>query len=160
MSVPGERRLRITGLHHVTLICSRLDHTVAFYRDLLGMRVVKQTLNPDDPNARHLFFGDASGRPGTLVTCMEYPQMERGKVGTGSTHHLALSVESAEELEAWRDYLRSRGVTCTDVLDRTYFSSLYLRDPDGHIIEIATAGPGFTVDESEAELGTRTITPG
>ena len=50
---------------------------------------------------------------------------------------------SAEEQDAWRDYLRDRGVECSDVLDRGAFRSLYLRDPDGHIVEIATRGPGF-----------------
>ena len=153
------RRLRIAGLHHVTVICSRLDATVAFYRDLLGLRVVKQTLNHDDQNARHFFFGDADGRPGTLVTFMEYPQMEPGTVGVGSTHHFALGVESVEELEGWRQYLVSRGIPCTEVLDRTYFKSIYVRDPDGHIVEIATLGPGVTVDESAEELGGRMIRP-
>jgi glyoxylase I family protein len=153
------RRLRISGLHHVTLICRHLDRTVSFYRDLLGMRVVKQTVNFDDPSARHFFFGDAEGRVGTLLSCMEYPQMEPGKVGAGSTHHFALCVESHEELAAWRDYLMSQGVACTEVMDRTYFKSIYLRDPDGHIIEIATRGPGFTVDEPSEELGGRMIVP-
>jgi glyoxalase family protein len=157
---PEARRLQITGLHHITVICSRLDQTVAFYRDLLGMRVVKQTRNQDDPNARHFFFGDATGSPGTVVSCFEYPQMEPGKVGIGSTHHFALGVGSLEELEEWRRYLTSRGVSCTEVLDRTYFHSLYVRDPDGHIVEIATTGPGFTADESPEELGSRMIEPG
>lgn len=157
---PSEpRRLRITGLHHITVICSRLDQTVAFYRDLLGMRVVKQTMNQDDPNARHFYFGDAEGRPGTIVSCFEYPQMEPGTVGVGSTHHFALRVESLEELEGWREYLVARSVACTEVLDRTYFHSIYVRDPDGHIVEIATAGPGFAVDEDPAELGSRMIAP-
>ena len=69
--------------------------------------------------------------------------MPEGIVGKGSTHHFALRVDSEEEQEAWRDYLRSHGVECTDVLDRGTFRSIYLRDPDGHIIEIATRGPGF-----------------
>ena len=69
--------------------------------------------------------------------------MPPGTVGTGSTHHLAFAVESAEELEAWRDYLRAHGVESTDVFDRGSFRSIYLRDPDGHIVEIATRGPGF-----------------
>jgi glyoxylase I family protein len=141
------RRLRLTGIHHVTVLCKDMRRTVGFYRNLLGMRVVKHTVSHDDPNARHLFFGDAEGRPGTLVTCLEYPQLEAGKVGLGSTHHFALAVESAEELEAWRAYLSSRGVPCSEVLDRTYFKSIYFRDPDGHIIELATRGPGLTVDE-------------
>ena len=83
------------------------------------MRLVKQTVNDDDRNARHLIFGDAEGRPGTLVTCLEYPDLDEGTVGRGSTHHFALAVESDEELTAWRDYLESRGIAATEVMDRT-----------------------------------------
>ena len=140
---PSQRRMALTGLHHVTLICRDLDRTTAFYRDLLGLTLVSAATNDDDPDARHFWFGDSAARPGTLVSFLEYPTMPQGTVGTGSTHHLAFAVESGEEQEAWRDYLRSHGVECTDVLDREQFLSLYLRDPDGHIIEIATRGPGF-----------------
>ena len=153
----NERRLRIAGLHHVTLICADVERSVGFYRNLLGMRVVKQTVNEDDRSARHLFFGDEHGRPGTLITCLEYAELDEGVVGRGSTHHFALSVESEEELDAWRDYLRGRGVPCTDVMDRTYFKSLYLRDPDGHLLELATFGPGLTADEPLDELGRRPV---
>ena len=151
------RRLRIAGLHHVTVICQDVARSVDFYRNLLGMRLVKQTVNSDDRGARHLFFGDEEGRPGTLITCLEYPQLEPGKVGSGSTHHFALAVESDEELSAWREYLTSRGVACTEVMDRTYFKSIYLRDPDGHIVELATLGPGMTADEPVDELGRTAI---
>jgi catechol 2,3-dioxygenase-like lactoylglutathione lyase family enzyme len=151
------RRLRISGLHHLTVICSDLERSVDFYRNLLGMRVVKQTVNSDDRGARHLFFGDEEGRPGTLITCLEYPQLEEGKVGRGSTHHFAFAVETEEELSAWRDYLISRRVPCTEVMDRTYFKSVYLRDPDGHIVELATVGPGVTADEPLEELGRRRV---
>ena len=153
----NERRLRIAGLHHVTLICADVERSVRFYRNLLGMRVVKQTVNEDDRSARHLFFGDEQGTPGTLITCLEYAELDEGAVGRGSTHHVALSVESEEELDAWRDYLRGRGVPCTDVMDRTYFKSLYLRDPDGHLLELATLGPGLTADEPLEELGRRPV---
>ncbi|MBA2566190.1 MAG: VOC family protein [Thermoleophilaceae bacterium] len=153
------RRLRIAGLHHVTLICSSVDRAADFYRGILGMRLVKQTSNHDDPGARHFYFGDEAGSPGTVVSLLEYPQMETGTPGRGSTHHIALCVESENELHGWREYLGSRGVGCTEVLDRTYFKSIYLRDPDGHILEIATRGPGFTVDEPAGELGGRAIDP-
>jgi catechol 2,3-dioxygenase-like lactoylglutathione lyase family enzyme len=153
----NERRLRIAGLHHITVICSDAQRSVDFYRNLLGMRVVKQTVNEDDRGARHLFFGDEEGRPGTLITCLEYPELDEGSVGRGSTHHFALAVESEEELAAWRDYLGSQAVPCTEVMDRTYFKSVYLRDPDGHIIELATLGPGLTVDEPLEELGRRPV---
>jgi len=153
----SERRLRIAGLHHVTVICKDVERSLVFYRNLLGMRLVKQTVNEDDRGARHLFFGDEEGRPGTLVTCLEYAELDEGTVGRGSTHHFALTVESEEELSAWRDYLGSRGIPVTEVMDRTYFKSLYLRDPDGHIVELATAGPGLTVDEPLEELGRRPV---
>ena len=160
MSAGAEpRRLRISGIHHITLICADLERSVEFYRDTLGMRLVERTRNPDDPDARHFFFGDAGGTPGTVVTCMEYPQMEEGIVGRGSTHHFAFLVETVEELDGWKQYLESRGVSCTERHDRTWFASIYLRDPDGHIIEIATRGPGFTADESPEQLGTRFVQP-
>ena len=137
------RRLRIAGIHHITLLCSSLDASTAFYRNLLGMRMVKQTVNEDDRGARHLYFGDDEGKPGTLVTCLEYPQLEPGSVGVGSTHHFALAVESEAELHGWRDYLTGQDVACTEVMDRTFFRSIYLRDPDGHIVELASVEPGF-----------------
>ena len=147
VSASEPRRLRIAGLHHITLICKSLDRSAAFYRNLLGMRMVKQTVNDDDRDARHLFFGDDEGSPGTLVTCLEYPQLEEGSVGTGSTHHFALAVSTEEELRAWREYLTAQGAACTEVLDREFFKSVYLRDPDGHIVELATVTPGLTPDE-------------
>lgn len=133
------RRMRLLGLHHVTLICADLQRTTAFYRDVLGLALVREAVNDDDPDARHFWFGDAYGTAGTLLSFMEYPQMEAGKVGAGSVHHIALAVGSQDELEAWRDYLRSQGVECTDVFDRGGLRSVYLRDPDGQIVEIATA---------------------
>jgi glyoxylase I family protein len=133
------RRMRLLGLHHVTIICADLQRTTEFYRDLLGLALVREGVNDDDPDARHFWFGDAHGTAGTLMSFMEYPQMEQAKVGVGSVHHVALSVASTEELDAWRDYLRSHGVDCTDVFDRGGLRSIYLRDPDQNIIEIATA---------------------
>jgi catechol 2,3-dioxygenase-like lactoylglutathione lyase family enzyme len=135
---PEPRRMRLTGLHHVTLICADLEATTAFYRDTLGLTLVREAANDDDPGARHFWFGDAAGTPGTLITFLEYPAMDEGVVGRGSTHHVAFGVGSGEELAAWRDWLASRGVSCTEVLERGGLRSIYLRDPDGHILEIAT----------------------
>ena len=135
--------MQINGIHHVTLISGDLQRTTAFYRDLLGLSLLSETTNEDDPDARHFWFGDAAGTPGTLLSFLEYPQLPAGTVGTGSTHHLALSVSSTEELEAWRDYLRAHGVECTEVFDRGNVRSVYLRDPDGHILEIASESAGL-----------------
>jgi len=142
---PGvERRMTLRGLHHVTALCRDMERTIAFYRDLLGLTVVDDGHSDDDPETRHVWFGaggdgDGAIAPGTLVSFLEYPALPQGVVGAGSTHHFALAVGSAAEQVAWRDYLRAQGVECTDVFDRGRFTSLYLRDPDGHIVEIATA---------------------
>jgi glyoxylase I family protein len=141
------RRMRLTGLHHLTAICADLGRTTAFYRDLLGLELVQEGASDDDPGARHFWFSaGGGGAPGTLISFMEYPSLQRGTVGVGSVQHFAFAVESAEEQEAWRDYLRGRGVQCTDVFERGGFRSIYLRDPDEHIVEIATRGPGLRPD--------------
>src|SRR5215203_5953635 len=145
------RRMQLRGLHHVTAIAADLERTVTFYRDLLGLAIVHDGPSDDDPDSRHVWFGAGGGDPGALLTFMEYPQLPEGQVGRGSTHHFALVVESAEEQEAWRDYLREHGVECTEVLDRGAFRSIYVRDPDGHIVEIATRGPGFGAGEPAVE---------
>jgi glyoxylase I family protein len=137
------RRLRLRGLHHLTAICRDLDATVAFYRDTLGLALVERGTNDDDPGTRHFWFGDATGSPGTLVSFLEYPEMAEGRTGTGTLHHFAFRVGSADELGGWVEYLRDRDVAVTDVFERGAFRSIYLRDPDGHIVEIATEDPGF-----------------
>ncbi len=110
------------------------------------MRMVKQTVNEDDQGARHLFFGDEEGSPGTLITCLEYPQLEPGTRGRGLHPPLRPGGERRGGAGGWRDYLTAQGVACTEVMDRTFFQSIYLRDPDGHIVELATRGPASTPD--------------
>ena len=136
--------MQLRGLHHITAICRDLERTIAFYRDLMGMAIVQDGPSDDDPGTRHVWFGAADAAPGTLLSFMQYAEMPDGVVGAGSTHHFALAVNSPEEQEAWRDYLRGQGVECTEVFDRGAFRSIYVRDPDGHIVEIATREPGFT----------------
>jgi glyoxalase family protein len=74
-------------------------------------------------------------------------------MGAGQTHHFALAVADEETQLIWREKLVKAGLRVTPVLDRVYFKSIYTNDPDGHIVELATVGPGFAVDESVADLG-------
>ncbi len=141
--VTEPKRMQLTGLHHLTAISRDMERTVAFYRDLLGFAIVQDGASDDDPGTRHVWFGMGDLKAGRLVSFLYYPQIPDGVVGAGSTHHFAFAVESAEEQEAWRDYLRGQGIDCTDPFDRGAFRSIYLRDPDGHIVEIATREPGF-----------------
>jgi glyoxalase family protein len=145
--------MSIRGLHHITLVCADAQRTVDFYTQVLGLRLVKQTVNFDDPSSYHLYFGDATGRPGTAVTFFEWPGAPRGAPGIGGTHHFALAVADRDGLLKWKRRLTDLGLAVEGPLDRHYFESIYFNDPDGTILEIATLGPGWTVDEAPDAIG-------
>ncbi len=147
------------GFHHVTLVSGDARRTLAFYRDVLGLGLVKQTVNFDDPGAYHLYFGDHGGRPGTLLTFFDWGAAPAGRPGTGGVHHVALGVESDEALLKWKRRLVDAGAQVSGPYDRGYFTSLYFRDPDGQILEIATAGPGYAIDEPADALGREMLFP-
>ena len=152
--ITPEMSLRL-GIHHITAIGSDIERTHAFFGELLGMRRVKMTSNFDDPDSAHWYWGVGEGKPGTLITYFERnPDRERrARIGTGQTHHFALAVADTEVQLVWREKLLGAGLPVSPVMDRIYFKSIYTRDPDGHIVELATLGPGFLVDESVSELG-------
>lgn len=145
--------LQTLGFHHITLVAADARRTFAFYRDVLGLRLVKQTVNFDDPGSYHLYFGDSTGAPGTIVTFFEWTQAQRGRCGVGGVHHLAFSVPTYEGLLKWKRRLQDLGMPASGPMPRGYFTSLYFRDPDGQVLEIATAGPGYAVDEPIDALG-------
>ncbi len=151
--------MSILGLHHITLVSSDAQRTTDFYTQVLGQRLVKQTVNFDDPGSYHLYFGDETGSPGTAITYFEWKGAPRGKHGIGGTHHYALTVPGYDGLLKWKRRLEDRDVKVTGPLDRHYFKSFYFKDPDGVIIEIATAGPGWTVDEAADSIGTEFKSP-
>jgi glyoxalase family protein len=150
-----------SGMHHITAIGSDIARTDAYYSELLGLRRVKMTSNFDAPDSAHWYWGVGDGQPGTILTYFERkgPDATPARMGAGQTHHFALSVPDEESQLAWRERLLQAGRPVSPVQDRIYFKSIYTRDPDGHIVELATAGPGFTVDESPADLGTRLQLP-
>ncbi|MCI0708363.1 MAG: VOC family protein [Ignavibacteriae bacterium] len=151
--------MSILGIHHITMVCSNAQRTVDFYSKLLGMKLVKKTVNFDAVNTYHLYFGDETGAPGSLLTFFEWPTVPRGRWGIGTTHHLALLVENNDAQLKWKRRLTDNGVQVTGPYDRRYFHSIYFSDPDGMILEIATRKPGWTVDESAEQLGTNVIMP-
>lgn len=147
------------GFHHITMVTRDAQANVAFYRDILGLGLVKKTVNFDVPSTYHLYFGDAQGNPGTLMTFFEWPQAPRGQWGIGGVHHIALSVKDETAQLKWKRWLTSHGVPVSGPLPRGYFKSIYFTDPDGQILEIATEGPGFTFDEPADALGQTLIQP-
>ncbi len=146
--------MTIQGLHHITLVCKEAQRTVDFYTEQLGLRLVKKTVNFDDPGAYHLYFGNEQGAPGSAITFFEWPYSPVGRPGIGGTHHFALTVSDYDGLLQWKRRLSDRGVRVRGPYDRHYFQSIYFRDPDGTIVEIATAGPGWTRDEAADQIGT------
>jgi glyoxalase family protein len=147
------------GFHHATLVSSDAARTLAFYRDLLGFRLVKKTVNFDQPDTYHLYFGDDAGSPGTLLTFFEWPDAPKGAWGIGGIHHVALGTTDQATQLKWKRWLTDHGVAVSGPYNRGYFHSIYFADPDGQILEIATAGPGFDIDEPMNALGQIMITP-
>jgi glyoxalase family protein len=145
--------MSIQGLHHISLISSNAQRTINFYTSVLGQHLVKKTVNFDDPTAYHLYFGDQIGRPGTAITFFEWTRAPKGHPGIGGTHHFALTVADYDGLLKWKRRLTDLGLSVDGPYDRHYFTSIYFRDPDGVILEIATNGPGWTVDEEPEQLG-------
>lgn len=148
--------MSILGLHHVTLVASNAQRTVDFYARVLGLRLIKTTVNFDDPGSYHLYFADAEGRAGTVVTFFEWAHAGRGRTGIGGTHHIALRVADRDALLKWKRRLSDLGLNIIGPYDRHYFTSIYFRDPDGLIVEIATDGPGMLFDEQADAVAQRT----
>jgi glyoxalase family protein len=281
--------MRLDGIHHVTAITADAQRNVDFYAGVLGLRMVKKTVNQDNPTVYHLFYADEKGDPGSDLTFFEYPGVPPGRAGDGMVHRIAWRVGSAgaldfwagrlgerdvethradgglrfadpeglehqllvpdvddepltadhpeipaehalqgfhgvraygsdpdgsaellaktleftrgdggvweargerrgstyaydeppvetglqgagtvhhvawassvDEHEAWRDRVAEAGMRPTPVIDRFYFRSVYFREPSGVLFELATLGPGFTVDEPLESLGEKLSLP-
>ncbi|MDQ3822782.1 MAG: VOC family protein [Actinomycetota bacterium] len=271
--------MKLEGIHHVTAITGDAPRNVAFYADTLGLRLVKKTVNQDDPTVYHLFYADERGSAGSDITFFEYPGAQPGRPGAGMVHRVVWRVASAESLdfwagrlgvardgdsllfrdpeglehelvvddsgepplvaehpeiprehalrgfagvrayardaarserflsalgfepgwvargdersgtyvydasaeavaipgagtvhhvawasrmedhEAWRERVSEAGGRPTPVIERFYFRSIYFREPNGILFEIATLGPGFTTDEPLEHLGERLSLP-
>jgi glyoxalase family protein len=223
--------VQLTGLHHVTCVCTIAQRTLDYYRDL-GFSLVKKTVNVDDPHSYHLYLGDERGTPGSLMSFFEWPRAEPGRLGRGTlasvgletptvtaeslesdpdglalrlypgdalrlrdvevignavlyaglfapdapltfaepvedaallgpgvTHHVAWRVASTDEQRLWFERLDEVGLRPSEPQDRTYFQALSFRMPDGVLVELATDGPGFAVDEPRESLGERLALP-
>ncbi|MDQ6694436.1 MAG: VOC family protein [Chloroflexota bacterium] len=145
--------MTIQGLHHITIVCADAQRTVDFYTGVLGFRLIKKTVNFDDPGSYHLYFGNNAGSPGSVITFFEWPRAPKGHWGVGGTHHYAMQVGDYSGLLKWKRRLNDLSISVDGPLDRHYFTSIYFNDPDGTILEIATLGPGWTIDEAPDCIG-------
>lgn len=131
-----------TGLHHVTAIASDPQRNVDFYTRVLGLRLVKQTVNFDAPDTYHLYYGDTVGRPSTILTFFPWPGVPQGRSGAGLTTATAFSVPP-ESLSWWQQHLADLQADADKPVDRDGEEVLTLRDPDGLVIDLV-ASPGDT----------------
>src|ERR1700749_1779176 len=120
--------MKLVGLHHITMTTSHAQETARFYADTLGLRLVKKTVNFDQPEAYHLYFGDETGAPGSILTWFEFTGAARGRAGVGQIHTLQLGVASEAALDFWRARVGGER----------------FQDPDGLQLELVVSSLGNT----------------
>ena len=126
---------RIAGIHHVTAIASDPQRNLDFYRDVLGLRLVKLTVNFDDSGTYHFYFGDEVGQPGTILTFFPWPGARRGRRGNGQVAVTSFSIPEGA-LGYWDERLRRYGVSVGEFGRRFDEEALVFLDPDGMQLEL------------------------
>jgi glyoxalase family protein len=124
--------MKLEGIHHVTAITADAQDNVDFYAGVLGLRLVKKTVNQDNPTVYHLFFADEKGSAGSDLTFFEFPDVPRGRAGAGDVHRIVWRVGSAESLDFWAERLGSKSIDT-----QRDGESLRFADPEGLEHELA-----------------------
>ena len=126
---------RILGIHHVTAIAGDPQKNIDFYNGILGLRLVKVTVNYDDPTTYHFYYGDQLGHPGSIITFFPWPDAPRGRIGTGQLSTTSFSIPT-HSLPYWMDRLKSRGVVFQGPIDRFDEQVLAFEDHEGLRLEL------------------------
>jgi glyoxalase family protein len=126
--------MQLEGIHHVTCITGDAPGNVAFYTGVLGLRLVKKTVNQDDPFVYHLFYADEQGSAGADITFFEYPGARHGRAGAGMVHRVTFRVASDEAVDFWESRLGEHGVRATREP-----GALRFEDPEGLGLELAVS---------------------
>ncbi|HVA89267.1 MAG TPA: ring-cleaving dioxygenase [Chloroflexota bacterium] len=143
--------MKLGGLHHVTAVTSDASRNLAFYTNVLGMRLVKRTVNQDDVSAYHLFYGDEIGRAGTEMTFFDWAPAGPHRAAAGMVGATAFRVPNRAALDRWAARLDAHGVRHTGIVDRAGRAVLGFADPEGQQLEL--------VDDSGSAAG-QGVTPG
>jgi glyoxalase family protein len=143
--VPVEHSLR--GFHSVTAALEGYERTAKLLTETFGYQLIEEAEN------RFRFLAGGENAPGKIIDLLCTPDGHRADSGAGSVHHIAFRAKDDAEQRAWREEIAALGFNVSPVMDRTYFHSIYFREPGGVLFEIATDPPGFALDESPEELG-------
>ena len=154
--VPAAHQVR--GLGPITMSVPALTPTDAVLRQVLNMRPVREYAHPDNAKQSvHVYEMGPGGASAELHVAVQ-PGLPVTRQGAGGVHHVAFRTPDAD-YDAWADRLNTLGIPNSGKVDRYYFRSLYFREPNGILFEIASDGPGFSVDENEATLGEQVVLP-
>jgi glyoxalase family protein len=131
-------KIQAQGVHHITFVGSNRETTIDFYQGLLGMPLIMEQPNLDDPEETHLYFDPGDGRLITFFIRLSKPDDPTpNPEGTGNLHHLAFNVSRATYLQVTQR-LKERGIWNTGKIDRGFMDSIYFRDPNGQLLELAS----------------------
>jgi glyoxalase family protein len=152
--------MQLTGLHHVTAITAQAAQNVTFYTQVLGLRLVKKTVNQDDVSAYHLFYADALGSPGTEVTFFDWPHVVQNRNGAGSIARIALRAPGREALEWWARRLAEAGLVHDGVIEEAGRAMIRFTDPEGQELALvddrgAPGGKPWEGSPVPVEMGIR-----
>lgn len=149
---------KILGIHHITAIATSARKNHEFYTKVLGLRLVKKTVNFDDPTTYHLYYGNEKGEPGTILTFFPWEGIRRGRAGTGQVTAVSFSIPEAS-MSFWLDRFQSSNVTYNNPSSRLGEEVLVFLDPDGLKLELVTSEdderPAWSADEVPPEHGIR-----
>src|SRR5438067_1336075 len=125
----------ILGIHHVTAIAGDPKRNVDFYTRVLGLRLVKKTVNFDDPSTYHLYYGDSVGTPGSVLTFFPWSGLRRGRPGNGQVYATAFSI-SNNSIRFWESRLLAHGIAASETSSRFGDQVITFTDPDGLNLEL------------------------
>lgn len=154
---PVPAAYQVRGLGPIQLSVPRLEPTDRLLQQALMMRPVREFPHPEHPNQKVHVYEMGDGGPHAELHVTVQPGIPAAQAGAGGVHHVALRTPTFEEYDGWAERLNSLGVRNSGKVDRYWFRSLYFREPNGILFEIASDGPGFAVDEDEATLGEKVV---
>ena len=137
--------IQLGGLHHVSAITGDVALNLDFYRRVLGLRLVKKTVNQDDVSAYHLFYGDEVGNPGTEMTFFDFPGAAPSIPGSGTISAIAFWVPDRAAIDWWADRFAALGISHGDIVERRGRATLAFADAEGQSLELVAPGEGESV---------------
>jgi len=155
--IPDEYTLR--GFYSTVFSIQSIDQLDMIFTDILNFERVETAQWIDDASTATIYSTHQGGGPGSEVWLLEQPQLGRGRLGAGGTHHVAFRVADFDAQKKWHAHLLNKGLQVSQLIDRFWFRSIYFRVSGGILFEIATDGPGFDIDEAPDRLGEKLVLP-